>query len=529
MNTLSLVEELKSSGEDFEFYPTTKEMIRAIYTRFRINISRIQSVLDIGCGTCNFKRYLEPLLSSDSGNPYYNGFPKYYVMEKSKTLINMLPKDAIVIGTDFNCNTLLDKPVDAIFSNPPYSEYVNWTARIIRESQAKYIFLVIPRRWSENEQIQQALKDSRAHATVLGTFDFLNAERKARAKVDVLFVNKSVYQNTAFDDWFNATFDVSDAKIPESKKNKRAREEVIAGKNKVELMVTGYNGRLDELYRHFKSISALDSGTLESIGVTKKKVVEALKNKIAGLKNFYWHLAFDQLEEITSRLTRQTRERLCERFDGLVTADFTAENIYALLVWVCKNASAYYDEQLIKLYKDLSAFENVSPFKSNQKVFDKEYWGRCRIEERTKYCLCNRIITRHLSFRSRYFWENKIDEHTSAGVVDDFCAIANNLGFLADKKETPTEYGKKYYVYLPDGKPLMEFKVFANGNTHIKLNPDFALAMSVEASRLLGWIRDKSDIEKEFPNESVKKAKQFFGVQYVAGNNAPLLEEFNNR
>lgn len=527
MNTLSLVKELKENGEDFEFYPTTKQMVWAVYQKFLTIrfINRIHSVLDIGCGTCNFKTFMQEFFDGNTNDNYR--FSYYYVMEKSKILIDRLPKDAIVLGTDFNENTLIDKPVDAIFCNPPYSEFENWTERIIRESLAKYIFLVIPQRWKENAVIQSAIKHTKARAEVLGSFDFLHAERQARAKVDVLFIDKSIYRNTAFDDWFDATFTVSESKFSFEEEREEIKRELLAGKNKIELLVNGYNAKLSELHRHFRAVSSLDAETLESIGIDKCKIKEALKHKIEGLKSFYWHLSFDLLDEITSRLTSDTRKRLCERFNGLLTVDFTAENVYALLVWVCKNASAYYDEQLIELYKKLSSAENCKPFKSNQKFFDKEYWGYCSRNERKNYCLCNRIITSSLCFRSSYLWENKIDKWKSESVVNDFCAIAYNLGFIADRKEYPKEFGKKYYVYLPNGKPLMEYKIYGNGNTHLKLNPDFATAMTVEVSRLLGWIRDKSDIAKEFPDDMAKGAEKYFGIQYVAGANVPLLNEFN--
>lgn len=48
-----LVLDLKEAGEDFEFYPTTKEMIMTIYPY----MDR-EKVLDIGCGTCNFKKII---------------------------------------------------------------------------------------------------------------------------------------------------------------------------------------------------------------------------------------------------------------------------------------------------------------------------------------------------------------------------------------------------------------------------------------------------------------------------------------
>ena len=44
----------------------------------------------------------------------------------------------------------------------------------------------------------------------------------------------------------------------------------------------------------------------------------------------------------------------------------------------------------------------------------------------------------------------------------------------------------------------MEYKVYKNGNMHVKFNKEFTKAMNVEVSRILGWIKTKEDIAKEF-------------------------------
>ena len=52
--------------------------------------------------------------------------------------------------------------------------------------------------------------------------------------------------------------------------------------------------------------------------------------------------------------------------------------------------------------------------------------------------------------------------------------------------------------------------------------------MNVEVSRLLGWIRCKEDIEKEFPSEMAKGAEKYFKVNNcisLFNNNLLLLEK----
>lgn len=88
--TRQLVLELKEAGQDFEFYPTTDEMLAEAYKALESVCGYHKSVLDIGCGTCNFKRYIERK----------GGSVEYFGIEKSDILIGKLPYDVFVLGTD---------------------------------------------------------------------------------------------------------------------------------------------------------------------------------------------------------------------------------------------------------------------------------------------------------------------------------------------------------------------------------------------------------------------------------------------
>ena len=125
--TTKLVAKLKENDEDFEFYPTTKEIIACIHNYLNSDWhfnQKIDSVLDIGCGTENFRKYMEELYHQreqwkEQHSKKANGetdysicnatnfrVRRYYVMEKSPILLQQLDKETIVLGTDFNENTL---------------------------------------------------------------------------------------------------------------------------------------------------------------------------------------------------------------------------------------------------------------------------------------------------------------------------------------------------------------------------------------------------------------------------------------
>jgi len=167
-STAKLVAEIKACDEDFEWYPTTDEIIQAINSDLDSDdMPNVDSVLDCGAGD---GRVLEKLSAY-----------RKYAIEKSKPLLDAMSKDIFVVGTDFAEQVLIEKKVDVVFSNPPYSEYEKWVVKIITQANAKYLYLVIPDRWQTVKAIQDALDSRGAETQVMGEFDFLNAERKAGA------------------------------------------------------------------------------------------------------------------------------------------------------------------------------------------------------------------------------------------------------------------------------------------------------------------------------------------------------------
>lgn len=517
--TKNLLDLLKNNNQDFEFYPTTKEMIHSIYRDIRGNVS----VLDIGAGNGNFKKWFNYYGSIDENDYNRNYEVNYYAIEKSDILLNQLDKDTFILGTDFNETTLIDKKVDIIFCNPPYTKYVEWTKRIIKEGNCKSIYLVIPQRWKDNEEITLIIE--KYDYEILDSFDFLNAERQARAKVDILKVQKYSRYEKAIDpfyDWFDETFKIENIEKSacfEYKENDKKKEtlnnEISIKKNIIEVLTENYNKDLDNLQNNFKVISSLDASILKDIGVHKRDVVESLRKKVEGLKTLYWRIVFDRLNEITSRLTEESRKKMFEKFKTNQTVDFNSKNIYGVLIWIIKNASSYYNEQLISLYKDFSSYNNVVKYKSNQKVFEKDAW-RFRQQKNIHYTLDYRIVCDKIKFRREYSWgENKIDFRRLYNVLNDFKVIAGNLGFNVNEYEQwrceQVLFGKKYYMtYSKDKKQFCEFKLFKNGNIHIKFDLEFMKAFNVEASRLLGWIRSKDDISKEFNEEMSNGAEKYF-------------------
>ncbi|NBK99288.1 MAG: hypothetical protein EOM50_14965 [Erysipelotrichia bacterium] len=148
----AIVAELKKNEQDFEFYPTTNEILEAMFWDIKSHKrnfwfkdeNSIQnkgydaeyefqsvSILDIGAGNCKLlDKFYEISEAQRLKDKYGNsvcdnmlGINKYMAIEKSQILISKMPKEAIVVGTDFNENTIIDKQADIVFCNPPYREY----------------------------------------------------------------------------------------------------------------------------------------------------------------------------------------------------------------------------------------------------------------------------------------------------------------------------------------------------------------------------------------------------------------------
>ena len=571
MNTTALVEQLKTEGEDFEFYPTTRDMVKTIWNHRRRKwsdgspkIDSFGAVLDIGCGTCNFRRWVrefdEEAAKEPNGDRKTVGMGNYYVMEKSRILLDKLEPDIVVLGTDFHEATLIDKAVDTIFCNPPYREYEDWAARIITESVCKDIYLIIPRRWKKSEKIMLALKrlnlslephsvkrcefltvyqETLTDVEVIGSADFLDAERTARAKVDILHIcKKYTSKDAAFDTFFDEVFGMPDTgkKYDFEHEERRSeadalKAELLTGKNKIEILCRGFDEKQKQLFEHFKTICGLDVEVLKAIGVRKDAVKEALKKNFEGLKNLYWQAAFDCLEEITSRLTSQSRKALLERFTILKTVDFTPSNIYALIVWVIKNANRYTEQQMIDFFMALSSKENVRNYVSNKRAFEEDRWRYTSRENRnTHYTLDYRIVVTKWALPGDTYGGDDL-KYSFKCKIQDICTVANNLGFRASILAMPSCYGERGEVYTPineKAEVLFAFRCYRNGNVHIKFNMEFMKALNVAVARKLGWIKNAADIAREFTPEMAEGAERYFdafkGLSLEAGTRLLLPE-----
>lgn len=550
MSALSLVRELKESGEDFEWYPTTNEILSKVRShiehlhRHRSSNGKIGvSVLDLGAGD---GRALMSLTEGDR-----------FAIEKSSKLVEIMDDSIFVIGTDFSQQTLIDKKVDVVFCNPPYAEFAQWSTRIITEANAPDLYLVIPERWSNNQSILDAIAIRKAEAKVIGSFDFLNADRKARAKVDIVHValakvHDSYKRNDRpsvdpFDNWFDSHFKISGDGgradlFEELEQSKQSFNELVGGQDLISNLEEFYQRDMGSLMESYQAICGIDESLLKEMEVSKSRITESLKGKILTLKDRYWKELFNHLSSITSRLTSDSREKLLSKLTDSTHVDFTAENAYSVVIWAIKNANQYLDSQLISIYQQMMELSNMENYKSNQKTFGDDRWRFNRMYEdgeASRFCLKldYRIVLERCGGLCVSEWEY---ERTSHGLskraeqfIGDLQTVAANLGFDSEghEKVTDFEWTSKAVKFncnnMRTGKheALFDVRAFQNGNMHVRFNQEFLKKLNVEFGRLKGWLKSKEQASEELgiPESEIKT--MFNGNKKLSQSNALLLTQ----
>lgn len=565
-NARALVAQVIEAEQDFEFYPTTNEIISALCRDIpkvegdRYSHKEFSSILDIGAGNGKVLLAVRDHFrnQADKWGNRRVCFEALHAIEKSTLLCQQLPEDVLIVGTEFEEQSLLSKRVDVTFSNPPYSQFERWAEKIIRQSASRLVYLVIPTRWERSQVIADALKFRDAKAKQVGSFDFENAEdRTARAQVHLLRIELQTGNNgdDAFERFFEEQFadliakfkkpaapvgsDEDPDRESEDVQAGRARSErekqfgkLVVGPNYPEALVNLYRLEMANVERNYKLVSELDADLLREFEIVPTRIMACLKTRLDGLRNTYWHELFNRLSTITDRLTTQSRQRLLDVLHKHVHVDFTVSNICAVLIWVIKNANRYIDSQLIDVYDIMVAKCNVKMYKSNQRTFGDDRWRYNNGEEPTRFALDYRIVTHRVGgFNGgEYSWNKGLDE-SGRNFLCDLLTIAKNLGFNCDTNQNSLIRGgegwtagglQTFYFRTKTGQrlPLYDVRAFKNRNMHLRLNKDFILALNVEHGRLKGWLRSGEEAAQELQEP---QAAQFFKTNTQLANGEPLL------
>jgi hypothetical protein len=529
VSNLALLDRVKAAGEDHEWYPTSRRMLEVVAADLRVEFDDYGraphfSILDIGAGDGNALKTLCELTRNEG---------EKYAIEKSATLVQTLPPDVFVVGTDFHQQTLIDKKVDVVFCNPPYSEFDTWVQKIVSEANCRVVYLVVPQRWKDNGAVMDVVtrrigdpeeaKKYKEWSRVWGELKVLSSDtfkdsefRRARAQVDIVKIR---FRNDGrrdgrlnidpFDIWFESTFKIQADKTDETRFDRRTTTQaqelhaLVEGQNIVERLEELYHADFERLLGIYRDLEKLDRELFKELGVNLPQVKEGLKAKIQGLKNLYWKELFANLSTITDRLTSKSRKALLEKLTAHTSIDFTADNAYAVVIWAIKNANQYFDQQLLEVYLELTNQENIRNYKSNTRVVSDD-WRYARKEQgHTHYTLDYRLVLNHwrcfcTDGFSKYEYPNGL-HHLIHDLLGDLCTIAENLGFEIETNSQHLQWepGRLYEFRMVDGRLFMDVRAFKKGTVHVRLDQTFMRRLNVEAGRLNGWVKSPHEAARE--------------------------------
>jgi hypothetical protein len=549
---------LIESNEDYEWYPTTDEILSAMNKDLRYLFAKEKLAECCAHNRCdrlfsysaNYDReknkkeyayFVKTFLDAGAGDgrvfDAIHGenddivVERRYGIEIAKAQADdLINKGVFIIGRDFWKTSLYDKEYSVIFSNPPYSQFKEWTEKLFKESNFGVMYLVLPTRWKETLDKRRWIE--LYDVKNIGEFDFREADRAARAKVNLMRVTHkkkkvedryrrqflgfhaefgSDDEPDSFDRWIYENIGSFEGQPEESEDEKTMK---LRG-NTIEELVESFEREAKDLFDLFKSIGNTPVRVIQALNIDRKSILELIRKEIGTLKKRYWRIAFDMLEGIKSRLIHQTRSRLLDEMSEFNTLDFNEENIYSVIVWVVKYFNEYTDEQLLSVFDALTSQDYVKAYKSNVHWMkdDWRYTGKGKPE---KYQLDYRLVTH--CYKS-YRWEQN--------TVDDFIVICRSLGFriLASRILDHESIGEAQSFYTEDGELAFTVRLYKNCNAHLKINKKLMMKFNIEVARLRRWINCCQDIQDEFDVSPVEAFKLWnsSNVRHIRQADIPLL------
>ena len=530
MTTNEKIRVLTQNNEDFEWYPTTDEILSAmnldlhsLFTdgnlagshRYRKNPLfeqswfydkeskedrynyQISTFLDVGAGDGR----VFGAIKGDKGDVTIK---KLYGIEIAQSQADdLINRDVFIIGRDFFKTSLIDKRYSVIFSNPPYSILIQWVKKLLDEANFGVMYLVLPIRWETSFDKHPIFKTH--EVTKIGEFDFNDADRTARGRVNLIRINpKPIKLEERYRDQSKGTYiEYGDEDDPDSferwmedhigkfQKEDPELEEVRELKIKhgtFKDLIENYDFEMSSLLEAFKTLGKLPFRVIDALGMGRKSILETIKENIKTLKNRHWRLAFDRISAINSRLTSKTRNIMLHQMEEFNTLDFNEDNLYSIIVWVVKHFNEYTGEQILSVFDQLTSQDYVKAYKSNVHWIE-DNWRYGSKPKPEKYMLDYRLVTH--CYKSYQY---------DPCVVDDFIVVARSLGYyihesaILNCKILAAE--QKYYTV--EGVLAFSVRLYKNHNAHLKVNQDLMMKFNIEVAKLRKWVNNHQDIADEF-------------------------------
>lgn len=566
MSTRQTVKALKEANQDFEYYPSTKEQIETIVSdlvdlssSYDITGRRSEAVrvLDIGAGDGRVLNAFE-----DAFKPHDISVKKLAVERASVHINSYRGKKINLLGTVFQETNFISKNTDVAFVNAPYSQFALWVSTLIQQLNFKVLYAIMPTRWNNSEEIKEAMRlRGLKFSTLLDQSDFYNAERQARAHVELVrfsftdldkridprlnehrcykpcigknatdpfqqFLDKELglkktHSNTT--NKFNEYVEKERIKKAMSDETTRSYE-LVQSEGVLPALLDNYERDMEHILNQYKKISELDGDILAELGVEHSSIKTGVTEKLYGMRNVYWSTLFDSLDAIHSRLTSDNKTNFLNTLKSN-SLDFTYKNALYVIDYAVKEANQLIENSLTSVYQMLTSESSISRYYvSNERVYNDNWrYNRadgCGPENTCKRVLDYRFIYSSWSNFGQYDFQRGLNE-SAVKFTDDLMVVFRLLGYSnvrTDQAYQDMSPGGKIIINGTDTSgteiELLHIKYYGKGTRHLKFDSHAMLRFNVAVAKILGWCRSRED----YAHETQAKSAPSEAVWSVAEN-----------
>lgn len=547
MSTNKTLKELLEKKQDYNWYPTCEEKIQTIANDI-LKISEIYDftskysapieILDIGSGDGRVLEKLEAKISSKF-------LPEIKLLGIEKASVHTKTyknKNITLIGSEFQETNLISKKCTIAFTNPPYDNFQNWLEKIIRELGFSLLYAIVPQRWIDDERIQEAIKTRGIkYSKVLKESHFKNAERQANTKVHIirfsfddvdkinpskltcqltkretkptlgennsdpfqLFIENELglkktytlrnhYDNSIR--MIDLECEINNSLID----NECKSTEVVKSKGLLAALIENYDTTIGKTIEQYQKVSQIDQEILKELNVDFTQLQKGIKEKLSSYRNVYWSVLINKLDAITNKLSSTNKTKLLDTLKANAL-DFNYLNAIYVISYAVDMANDLIETSLIEIFKTLTNESSVTKhYKSNTHMYH-DSWKYTQPDNNTRFTLDYRFIHNY-----KFNFNHDGLKDSAFEFLKDIEVALSLLGYSDihrshSQKEILAGKSVKVFGKGHDGKKtnLLEIKFYKNGNRHIRLNQNAMLRLNVTVSRLLGWVRTKSEYEFE--------------------------------